>query len=602
MDTNIPVPVLDARAILELWLAGFDDALVQQDYKRAAAGFMPDGYWRDFLAFTWDIRTFQHPSEVEASLRHTHRASGASGFHLEGEPIKGRIAIFGETVESFFAFETRVGDGRGYLRLLADPQRPGSFKAATMLTALQELKQFPERTGRRRPRKDMGVPQRGLENWLDRRKATREFSDRDPEVVIIGAGQAGLTLAARLGQLDVDTLVVDRMERVGDNWRKRYHSLALHNQIYSNHLPYMPFPDTWPVYIPKDMIADWFEFYVTSMELNVWMQTTFLGAEYDESDKRWTVRLQKVDGAVRTMRPSHVVMAVGVNGTAKMPKFAGQDAYAGTIVHSSCYDSTRDVSGKTVLVVGTGNSAHDVAQELHLRGADVTMLQRSSTTVVSIEPSSSRATTLYRDNAGLRPLEDIDLMGASTPFDLQRQLHGPLSRSMAETDKDLLDGLRKAGFRLDNGEDDTGFYMKLVRYLGGYYLNVGASDLIIEGKIKLKHGEIERLTAKEVMFADGTTLATNLIVLGTGWGPLQQAMRALFGDAVADRVGPIWGLGPKGELRNMWSRTAQPGFYVMGGTLTMCRSFSRYTALLIKATLEGLIDEPAEVQGEEALV
>ena len=594
MDTNVLTPPLDSRTILQGWMTAFSDALAQGEYERAAACFMPDGYWRDFLAFTWDIRTFQHPAEVAAALSVTHPASGAERFRLDGDAIHGRIAAFGETIESFFAFETRAGLGRGYIRLLADPQQPGSFKAETMLTTIQGLKQFPERRSRRQPGVDTGVPERGLENWLDRRMAAREFKDRDPEVVIVGAGQAGLTLAARLGQLDVDTLVVDRMERVGDNWRKRYHSLALHNQIYQNHLPYMPFPDTWPVYIPKDMIADWFEFYVTSMELNVWTKTTFLGAEYDEAAKRWTVRLQKSDGTVRTMRPSHVVMAVGVSGIPKMPKFKGQDEFAGTLMHSSRFDSTLDVAGKTALVVGAGNSAHDVAQELELRGADVTMLQRSSTTVVSIEPSSSRATTLYRDNAGARPIEDLDLMGASIPFDLQRQLHKPLSHSMAEADKDLLDGLRKAGFRLDNGEDDTGFYMKLVRYLGGYYLNVGASDLIIEGRIKLKHSPIERLTATEVVFSDGSTLAADMVVLATGWQPLQEAVRAMFGDAVADRVGPIWGLGSKGELRNMWSRTAQPGFYVMGGTLTMCRSFSRYTALLIKATLEGLVDQPAE--------
>ncbi len=464
MDTNVLTPVLDSRAALQGWMTAFSDALAQDDYERAAACFMPDGYWRDFLAFTWDIQTFHHSSEVAAALRRTRPTSGARDFRLDGDAILGRIAIFGETVESFFTFETQVGRGRGYVRLLPDPERPGSFKAETMLTTMQELKQFPERTGRGRPRKDMGVPARGLENWLDRRMAAREFNDRDPEVVIIGAGQAGLTLAARLGQLDVDTLVVDRMDRVGDNWRKRYHSLALHNQIYQNHLPYMPFPDTWPVYIPKDMIADWFEFYVTSMELNVWTKTTFLGAEYDEAEKRWTVRLQKHDGTVRTMRPSHVVMAVGVSGIPKMPTVKGQDEFAGAIMHSSRFDSSIDVAGKTALVVGAGNSAHDVAQELELRGADVTMLQRSSTTVVSIEPSSSRATTLYRDNAGRRPIEDLDMMSASIPFDLQRQLHGPLSRSMAEDDKDLLDGLRKAGFRLDNGEDDTGFYMKLVRY------------------------------------------------------------------------------------------------------------------------------------------
>ncbi len=591
MDTNVVSDALDARGILHRWIAAFDDALAQGDYERAAAGFLPEGYWRDLLAFTWDIQTTQRRPEIAAKLRQAHPDSGAWGFVLDGDPIRGRIAIYGETVEGFFNFETKVGIGRGYLRLIADPEVAGGHRAATIVTAMQELKAFPERSGRRRRRGNTGGYERGLENWLDRRNVSRAYADRDPEVVVVGAGQAGLSVAARLGQLGVDTLVVDRMARVGDNWRKRYHSLALHNQIYQNHLPYMPFPDTWPVYIPKDMIADWFEAYVGALELNVWTGTDFIGAEYDEADKRWTVRLRKADGSERIMRPSHVVMAVGVSGIPNMPRFVGQEDFAGTIMHSSRYNETVDPAGKAVLVVGAGNSAHDVAQEMVLRGADVTMLQRSSTTVVSIEPSSSRATTLYRELAGQHPIEDLDLMGASITFDLQRQLHGPLSHVMAEMDKELLDGLRRVGFRLDNGEDDTGYYMKLIRYLGGYYLNAGASDLIIEGKIKLQHEAIERITAREVVFADGSTMKADMIVLATGWQPLQEAVRALFGNTVADRVGPIWGLGPKGELRNMWSRTPQPRFYVMGGTLTMCRSFSRYTALLIKATLEGLVDE-----------
>ena len=130
-----------------------------------------------------------------------------------------------------------------------------------MVTTLEELHGYrgrppaPER--RRTFSRDFGG-----ENWLDQRRKARAYADRDPAVLIVGGGQAGLAIAARLGQLGVDTLIVDRHERVGDNWRKRYHSLTLHNEVHVNHLPYMPFPPTWPVYIPKDKLANWFEAYV----------------------------------------------------------------------------------------------------------------------------------------------------------------------------------------------------------------------------------------------------------------------------------------------------------------------------------------------------
>ena len=130
-------------------------------------------------------------------------------------------------------------------------------------------------------------------------------------MLIVGGGQAGLSIAARLRALEVDALIVDRWPRVGDNWRRRYHALTLHNQVHVNHLPYLPFPPTWPVYIPKDMLASWFESYVEALELNYWTGTEFLGGRYDEAAGRWHVRLRQADGSMREMRPRHVVLATG---------------------------------------------------------------------------------------------------------------------------------------------------------------------------------------------------------------------------------------------------------------------------------------------------
>jgi putative flavoprotein involved in K+ transport len=266
------------------------------------------------------------------------------------------------------------------------------------------------------------------------------------------------------------------------------------------------------------------------------------------------------------------------------------DEFGAAIIHSSESIDGFDVTGRSVLVVGAGTSGHDIAQSLYGRGAHVTLLQRSSVTVVSLEPSSVRPYELYRQNDGVRPITDTDLMAASVPYPLLARLHQPLSRQMMEDDKELLAGLRKIGFLLDNGEDDTGYFLKLLRYQAGYYLNIGASDLLIEGKIKLKPGvDIVALNPKQVIFSDGTSMAVDIIVLATGYKPLQEWVRAVFGDDVADRVGPIWGIGEDGELRAMYARTGQEGFYVAGGGLPGARAYSHFTALLIKAALEGLL-------------
>lgn len=592
---------VEQRRSAEAWLATLSVAIEQGEYRRGASMLHADGYWRDLLTFGWDFRTLHGVQEVESWLRGAIGSNAACNFRLEGEPWIGALGEHSKTLEFFFTFETDIALGRGFARLVEAWTLPEAAKAITVLTTMKELKAFPPAVGRNRLREDMRVSSRGLENWLDRRNATREFRDHDPEVVIIGAGQSGLMMAARLGQINVSTLLVEKSERVGDVWRKRYHSLKLHNEICMNHFPYMPFPETWPVYVPKDKLADWFEFYAESMELNVWTSTSFLGGEYDHSDKRWTVRLRREDGTVRTMRPRHVIMAMGVSGIPSIPKLRGMSDFKGHILHSSGDSDNLDVKGKSVLVVGAGTSAHDIAQNLHLRGANVTMLQRSSVTVVSLEPSSVRAYEMYRRNEGIRPITDIDMMTGSVPYDLLARLHRPLSRQMAEEDKELLDALRKVGFLLDNGEDDTGYFLKLLRTQSGYYLNVGASDLIIERKIKLKAGVgIERLTERMAIFTDGSALDADIVVLATGYEPLQAAVRAMFGDEMADRVGPIWGIGEDGELRNMYARTAQEGFFVVGGGFPAARAYSHYTAMLIKADLEGFLP-PRSPVSQDAL-
>ena len=240
----------------------------------------------------------------------------------------------------------RSGRGDGILRLIPDAADGNRLKAWTLLTALEELKGFEEQIGVARPRgqaysRDFRGP-----NWLDLRKASAEYADRDPAVLVIGGGQSGLCIAARLKQLQVDTLIVDREKRIGDNWRKRYHALTLHNQVQVNHLPYMLFPPNWPTYIPKDKLANWFESYVDGMELNFWTETEFEGGSYDEKAGRWTVTLRRADGSKRTMHPRHVVLATGVSGIPSLPDIPALKNFAGTVIHSSQYTDGEEWKGR----------------------------------------------------------------------------------------------------------------------------------------------------------------------------------------------------------------------------------------------------------------
>ncbi len=469
-----------SETIANHWLARFERALAGPDDILLETLFHPDSHWRDVLALTWHIRTVSGLDAILRALKaHVARAN-PSDFRTDTHRTAPRHVTRAGTnaVEAIFRFETNEGRGSGVLRLTPDASDGNTPKAWTLLTALDEIKGFEEQVGRSRPTGESYSRDFRGPNWLDLRKSAAEYVERDPVVLVVGGGQAGLSIAARLTQLQVDTLIVDREQRIGDNWRNRYHALTLHNQVHVNHLPYMPFPPNWPAYLPKDKVAGWFESYVESMELNYWTATEFRGGTYNETEERWSVPLHRADGTKRELRPRHIVMATGVSGIPNLPDIPTLRNFGGKILHSSQYGDGEAWKGKSALVIGTGNSGHDIAQDLYSNGAKVTLVQRSPTLIVNIEPSAQLPYALYDEGP---PLEDCDLITMSIPLQLSRKSHRLLTEQARKLDKKLLDGLERVGFKLDFGEDGTGWQFKYLTRGGGYYFNVGCSDLIVEG-------------------------------------------------------------------------------------------------------------------------
>ena len=585
----------DISVSAQAWLDQFERAFAKSDQDALRSLFVAESFWRDVLALSWNLQTIAGRDAIVKELKALAPAAAPNNFKIAADRAPPRwVARAGtNAIEAIFNFETAVGRGSGILRLGPDADDGDRLKAWTLLTALEELKGFEEQLGRSRPRghaysRDFRGP-----NWLDLRQAQADYSGRDPTVLVVGGGQAGLATAARLKQLKVDTLIVDRWPRVGDNWRKRYHALTLHNQVHVNHLPYMPFPPNWPVYIPKDKLANWFESYVDAMELNVWTGTEFEGGTYDEAQARWTLRLRRADGSKRIMHPRHVVMATGVSGIPNLPDIPSLKNFAGHVVHSSRYDDGESWKGKRAIVIGSGNSGHDIAQDLHSSGAEVTLVQRSPTLVTNIEPSAQLAYAAYNEGT----LRDNDLIATSMPTPLAKKTHAMLTEQSRELDKETLEGLRSVGFKLDFGEGGTGWQFKYLTRGGGYYFNVGCSDLLISGAVQLKQfADIEGFVAEGARMRDGTLVPADLIVLSTGYKPQEYLVRKLFGDGMADRVGPIWGFGDGFELRNMYARTRQPGLWFIAGSLAQCRINSKYLALQIKAIEEGLLTADARAQ------
>ena len=577
------------------WLGAFETALASKDTVKIGALFDDDCHWRDVLAFTWHFTAVEGRETVAARLAAAQERTAAHSFHLppgRKPPRKVRRAGL-DCIEAIFEFETVEGRGAGIFRLSPEADG-GDPKAWLISTTLESLRGHEEKIGANRPSGAAYSRNFGGDNWDDMRRKARAFDDREPAVLVVGAAQAGLSIAARLNQLGIDTLVVETWPRIGDSWRKRYHSLALHNSVHLNHLPYMEFPPTFPTYIPKDRLGNWFEFYADAMEINCWTDTEFVGGSWDEEAKRWTARVRKSDGTERTVRPRHLVLANGVSSYPFIPDLPGIEDFKGEVVHSEGFTSGAAWKGKKALILGTGSSANDIALDLHSHGVDTTLIQRGSTTVVSIDPSARLNEAVWDEGP---PLEDCDLIVSSATPSLIVKTYKLVAKRMLELDKELIEGLRKIGFKHDMGDDEAGHQMKYFRRGGGYNLDAGSSALMIKGEIGLlQYDQIERFTAEGARLKDGAMVPADVLVLATGYFPQKELVRRALGEEIAERIGPVWGIGEDGELSNMYKRTPQQGLWFIAGGLSQCRINSKYLALQIKAMELGKLG-PLEPSG-----
>lgn len=598
---------LDPQTITELtpqqridqWLSDFESALAVRDLPRITGMFAVDSFWRDLVSFTWNIKTLEGRDQIADMLDARLIETDPSSFRTRETPTQD-----GDVTSAFIEFETAAGRGTGHLRLRTED---GEDRAWTLLTALQELKGHEERKGPSRVLGAVHGDDPDPRSWAEKKAAEDAELGRtvQPYVLVIGGGQGGIALGARLRQLGVPAIVVDRHERPGDQWRKRYKSLCLHDPVWYDHLPYLPFPPNWPVFAPKDKIGDWLEFYTRVMEVPYWSKTTCLSARFDEEAQRWTVEVDR-DGERLTLHPTQLVLATGMSGKPSVPTLPGQDVFGGEQHHSSAHPGPDGYTGKRAVVIGSNNSAHDICKALCENGVDVTMVQRSSTHIVKSDTLMDIGLgDLYSERAladGMTT-EKADLTFASLPYRIMHEFQIPLYDQMRERDKEFYDRLEAAGFELDWGADGSGLFMKYLRRGSGYYIDVGACDMVADGRIKLAHGQVDRLTEDSVVLADGTELPADVVVYATGYGSMNGWAADLIGQDVADKVGKVWGLGsdtPKdpgpweGEQRNMWKPTQQPNLWFHGGNLHQSRHYSLYLALQLKARHEGL---PTPVYG-----
>ncbi|KAH9836252.1 FAD/NAD-P-binding domain-containing protein [Rhodofomes roseus] len=519
------------------WLSKFAHAAFRVDIDAVVDCFIPGGWLRDALVFTWNTRSLEGREKIAAYLANTLPAP-----HL------------GTGLATGFTFETldRRGHGYAYLRPDGDEWRANGHTLS----------------------------------WEEVFGARREAIEKDP-CVAVGAGQTGLHIAARFKQMNIASLVVERHAVVGDQWRQRYPTLSLHTTKNHHTLLYQPYPKNWPTYTPRDKVADWLKQYVESQDLVVWTRSYVLpGASYDSEAERWNVVVRKGDED-RELHPVHIVLATGVLGAPRIPEVPGAETFKGTVFHASKYMGGQSFAGKDCIVVGAGNTSADLCQDLSFRGAkSVTMVQRSSTCVVHIDTVAGAMAQGYPDGV---PYEICDIKFSAMPIDLQRAMAREREAEMWEREKPLHDQLRKGGLKLNMGTDGSGQHFLIFERSGGYWVDVGCAPLIESGKVKIKQGvEIKRLTENGVIFDDDSELPADLVIWATGYLDSRLRHRETYGADVVDKTSPIWGLDDEGEIRGTYRPTGHPALWYAGGDFASSRFMSKQLALQIKARELGM--------------
>ncbi|GJN67510.1 hypothetical protein PLICBS_001536 [Purpureocillium lilacinum] len=573
----------DTQAEAERIVKRLSDALGAGDAVRFADIFLESGVWRDKLSFTWDQRTFNfRPAILKAAQEILPTTKAFNFAFLKPAPTIDRPYDDFAQLQFVVSFETGLVVASAVIKAVLTKD---GWKIYTMHTVAEQLKQFPERA-------PADGHMTGTVSWETQR--AMEVDAADPEVLIIGGGQNGLALAARCKAIDLDCLIVERDEEIGDVWKKRYEYLSLHFPHWADDLPFFRYPKHWPTYTPAQKQGTYMGWYASALELNVWTKSTVTHAEQDDHGK-WTVKINKGGKDTRILHPMHVVMATYLCGVPYTPNIPGMDHFkGGKIRHSSAHDSSRDFVGKKVCVVGTSSSGFDTAFDCSRRGIDVTLLQRSPTYIMSLTHSVPLLLGGFAPDAegNRRDPEEHDRIFFSTPVGPGEELARRNAKVLEDLDKPLLEALNARGLRTWRGQRNTGNSTLGQTRNGGFYFDAGACEHIIDGKIKVEQGYIKRFTENKVILSEGREREFDLIVFATGFSNLNDSIRDTLGPRIADQVGPVWGIDEEGEYRNAFRETGVSKLWIMVGFLPMTRYQSRVLALRLKALKEGISPPP----------
>ena len=548
-------------------------------------------FWRDMVAYTWNIVTLEGQSNIRDMLQETLGDNNSNNVHNSKTttwklaksrpsgrdhfppPLKVSLVVAADNngddenhtklsmCEFWCDIETFAGTGYAHVRLDLKTKR-----ATTVLTTLLELHDKPFQTDQRRTRGSVPGPVKGRQYFqtIQQQQQTDGDDNREEDyhVAIIGAGQAGLSLAARLEAMDIPYILFEAGASPGSSWRNaRYPSLHLHDPVWYQHMPYMDFPKTWPIFTPKDKLADWLDAYAKLLDLNIRTDTKVVQAteQYDSEDGKKTWRIETVSTVNKDYERQHqqqqrrvihaknVVFATGNSSRPKIPSFPGASTvFCGVQLHTSQYNGGKPFAGKRVVVIGSNNSGFDVCQDLWEQGAgSVIMIQRTGAMIVSSESVLEYGLFLFNEEPQYHH-EDADLILTTTPYRILAEggAWKAVTNKMKETDAELIARVEDAGYKFDYGYDGTGLFAKSATEGGGFYIDVGCAELLARKDVLVQYADVKRLESDAVVIFNKDTrqeerLPADIVVYATGFDAMESYVQQICGQDIDERVGKV---------------------------------------------------------------
>ncbi|KAH0340280.1 flavin-containing monooxygenase, partial [Aureobasidium melanogenum] len=535
-----------------------------------------DALWRDSLSITEHQRTFNSATSIIAVWNELKARCQPHNFRLvPNTAMVFRLGPRPAWLTAAFTFETdgsHPAECSGRLNMVPDDS--SDYKIWVFCTIIEALK---DHDGHGNPD--------SLPDPKFAPAANLEVGGKI-DCIIAGGGMAGLCAAGRLHALRIPYLVVERNASVGDNWTKRYDSMHLH---LSNSYSEMPFQRVYldkPYNLSSRDLADGMQKYVDMHNIQIWLSSSVDQARWDENTKSWTVTVSK-QGQLCKFRAKHLVMAIGGGlDVPRLPKeYANRDEYQGTVLHSIDWKNADAFTGKKGVIIGSANSAFDIAKNMvDSNMSEITMVQRSTTHVISTKVFYPLIDPLYN------PETDVglsDRLMLTPPYAVGRLAIMAGATALQSQDPDHYSYLQAAGFKYHQSPD---LLADALERFGGHVLDHGTvSSVFNSGKFKVKSGILPvSFTRTGLRFQDGSEVDADVIVLATGFrSNLRESVAAIVGSSTANCLDDFFGLDAEGEIRGLAKPIGHPGIWYLGGGTANARFHSRVLAMQIAADVRG---------------